>query len=290
MNKIILMTDSCCDLPYDFTEDNNLVVIPLRLTLGDMTIADDLGKTLKYEDFYKAVRGGEMPKTAQANVYEFEQEFEKHIKNGDKVIYIGFSSALSGTYNSANIAMEALKERYSDADISVIDSKCASMGLGLLVYYANNMLKEGKDKEEIVKWVEENKLKVIHWFTVEDLNHLYRGGRVSKATATVGTLLSIKPVMHVDNEGRLIPVEKARGRKKSLSALVNKLIEEIVNPEEQVVFISHGDCIEDVEYVKEKILEKINVKDIVVNHVGPVIGTHSGPGTVAIFYFANGRE
>ena len=261
MNKIILMTDSCCDLPYDFTEDNNLVVMPLRLTLGDMTIADDLGKTLKYEDFYKAVRGGEMPKTAQANVYEFEQEFEKHIKNGDKVIYIGFSSALSGTYNSANIAMEALKEKYSDADISVIDSKCASMGLGLLVYCANNMLKEGKDKEEIVKWVEENKLKVIHWFTVEDLNHLYRGGRVSKATATVGTLLSIKPVMHVDNEGRLIPVEKARGRKKSLSALVNKLIEEIVNPEEQVVFISHGDCIEDVEYVKEKILEKIGIPE-----------------------------
>lgn len=290
MNKIILMTDSCCDLPYDFTKDNNLVVMSLRLTLGDRTIADDLGKTLRYGDFYKAVRDGEMPKTAQANVYEFEQEFEKHIKNGDKVIYIGFSSALSGTYNSANIAMESLKEKYSDADISVIDSKCASMGLGLLVYYANKMLKEGKDKDEIVKWVEENKLKVIHWFTVEDLNHLYRGGRVSKATATVGTLLSIKPVMHVDNEGRLTPVEKARGRKKSLSALVNKLVEEIVNPEEQVIFISHGDCIEDVEYVKEKILEKINVKDIVVNHVGPVIGTHSGPGTVAIFYFAKGRE
>lgn len=290
MNKIILMTDSCCDLPYDFTKDNNLVVMSLRLTLGDRTIADDLGKTLRYGDFYKAVRDGEMPKTAQANVYEFGQEFEKHIKNGDKVIYIGFSSALSGTYNSANIAMESLKEKYSDADISVIDSKCASMGLGLLVYYANKMLKEGKDKDEIVKWVEENKLKVIHWFTVEDLNHLYRGGRLSKATATVGTLLSIKPVMHVDNEGRLTPVEKARGRKKSLSALVNKLVEEIVNPEEQVIFISHGDCIEDVEYVKEKILEKINVKDIVVNHVGPVIGTHSGPGTVAIFYFAKGRE
>ena len=164
------------------------------------------------------------------------------------------------------------------------------MGLGLLVYYANKILKDGKDKDELVNWIEENKLKVIHWFTVEDLNHLYRGGRVSKATATVGTLLSIKPVMHVDNEGRLTPVEKARGRKKSLSALVNKLVEEIVNPEEQVIFISHGDCIEDVEYVKEKILEKIKVKDIVVNHVGPVIGTHSGPGTVAIFYFAKGRE
>lgn len=290
MNNIIIMTDSCCDLPYEFTMDNNIVVIPLRLTLRGETIEDDLGKTLKYSDFYKAVREGEMPKTAQANVYEFEQLFEKYIKDGDKVIYIAFSSALSGTYNSANVAMESLKEKYSDADISVIDSKSASMGLGLLVYYANKMIKEGKSKDEIVKWVEENKLKVVHWFTVEDLNYLYRGGRVSKATATVGSLLSIKPVMHVDNEGRLTPVEKARGRKKSLSALANKLIEEIVNPEEQIVFISHGDCIEDVEYVKEKILEKVKVKEIVVNHVGPVIGSHSGPGTVAIFYFAKGRE
>lgn len=289
MNNIIIMTDSCCDLPYEFTMDNNIVVIPLRLTLRGETIEDDLGKTLKYSDFYKAVREGEMPKTAQANVYEFEQLFEKYIKDGDKVIYIAFSSALSGTYNSACVARENLLEKYPEADISVIDSKSASMGLGLLVYYANEMLKSGKNKEEIIKWIEENKLKVIHWFTVEDLNHLFRGGRVSKTTAMVGSLLSIKPVMHVDNEGRLMPVEKARGRKKSLSSLVNKVAEGIVNPEEQVVFISHGDCIDDVEYVKEKLLQKIKVKDIIVNYVGPVIGSHSGPGTVAIFYLGKER-
>ena len=289
MNNIIIMTDSCCDLPYEFTMDNNIVVIPLRLTLRGETIEDDLGKTLKYSDFYKSVREGEMPKTAQANVYEFEQLFEKYIKDGDKVIYIAFSSALSGTYNSACVARENLLEKYPEADISVIDSKSASMGLGLLVYYANEMLKSGKNKEEIIKWIEENKLKVIHWFTVEDLNHLFRGGRVSKTTAMVGSLLSIKPVMHVDNEGRLMPVEKARGRKKSLSSLVNKVAEGIVNPEEQVVFISHGDCIDDVEYVKEKLLQKIKVKDIIVNYVGPVIGSHSGPGTVAIFYLGKER-
>ena len=289
MNNIIIMTDSCCDLPYEFTMDNNIVVIPLRLTLRGETIEDDLGKTLKYSDFYKAVREGEMPKTAQANVYEFEQLFEKYIKDGDKVIYIAFSSALSGTYNSACVARENLLEKYPEADISVIDSKSASMGLGLLVYYANEMLKSGKNKEEIIKWIEENKLKVIHWFTVEDLNHLFRGGRVSKTTAMVGSLLSIKPVMHVDNEGRLMPVEKARGRKKSLSSLVNKVAEGIVNPEEQVVFISHGDCIDDVEYVKEKLLQKIKVKDIIVNYVGPVIGSHSGPGTVALFYLGKER-
>lgn len=289
MDNIILITDSCCDLPYDFTIDNNIVVMSMMVTIGEKTVADDLGKTLKYSDFYETVRTGEMPKTAQVNVYELQKEFEKHIKNGDKVIYIAFSSALSGTYNSACIAKDNVCEEFKGADISIIDSKCASMGLGLLVYYANEMKRSGKSKAEIVKWVEENKLHMIHWFTVEDLNHLYRGGRVSKTTAAVGTLLNIKPVMHVDDEGRLIPVEKARGRKKSLSTLVNKLIDTIINPEEQVIFISHGDCVEDVEYVKEKILEKITVKDIVVNHIGPAVGTHSGPGTIAIFFMGEKR-
>ena len=289
MNNIIIMTDSCCDLPYDFTVENNIVVMSLMLTLGGKTIADDLGKTLKYSDFYKTLREGEMPKTAQVNIYKFQNEFEKHVKNGDKVIYIGFSSALSGTYNSACIAMESVKEEYREADISVIDSKCASLGLGLLVYHANEMRKAGKSKEEIVKWIEENKLNIVHWFTVEDLNHLYRGGRISKTTAAVGSLLNIKPVLHVDNEGRLVQVEKTRGRRKSLSVIANKVAETIINSEEQVILISHGDCMEDVEYIKEKILEKIKVKDIVVNHVGPVIGTHSGPGTIAVFYIGKER-
>ncbi len=289
MNKSVLITDSCCDLPYNFTEDNNLVVMSMMVTLGEKTIADDLGKTLKYSDFYKAVREGEMPKTAQVNVYEFQKEFERHVKNGYKVIYIAFSSALSGTYNSACIAKDMVKEKYEDADITVIDSKCASMGLGLLVYYANNMLKDGKSKEDIVNWLEQNKLKIIHWFTVEDLNHLYRGGRVSKTSAAVGTLLNIKPILHVDNEGRLIPVEKTRGRKKSLTILVNKMVDSIIDPEEQVVFISHGDSIEDVEYVKERIAEKIKVKDIIVNNIGPAVGSHSGPGTIAIFYLGKER-
>lgn len=290
MNKIILMTDSCCDLPYDFIKDNDIVVIKLMLTIGEKTITDDLGRTLKYSDFYNLIREGEMPKTAQVNVYEFEQEFEKYIKNGDKVIYIGFSSGLSGTYNSACIASESLKEKYSDADITVIDSKCASMGLGLLVYYACEMRKNGKSKDEIVKWVEDNKLNIIHWFTVEDLNHLYRGGRVSRTSATVGSLLNIKPVMYVNNDGKLIPFEKARGRKKSITSIVNKVAENIINPEEQVVFISHGDCSDDVEYLKQKLLEKIKVKNIIDNYIGPVIGSHSGPGTLAIFYIGKKRE
>lgn len=289
MNNIIIMTDSCCDLPYEFTKENNIIVMPTAVTIQEKTVMDDLGQSLKYTDFYSVVRNGEMPKTAQVNVYQFYEVYKKHIENGDKVIYIGFSSGLSGTNNSACIAREMIKEEYEEADISVIDSKCASMGLGLLVYYANELLNNKKSKEEIIEWIESNKLKIVHLFTVEDLNHLYRGGRVSRTTATVGSLLNIKPVMHVDDEGKLVPFEKARGRKKSLSMIVDKVVATIVNPEEQVIFISHGDSIDDVQYVKEKILEKIKVKDIVINFIGPAIGTHSGPGTIAVFYMAEKR-
>lgn len=289
MNNIIIMTDSCCDLPYEFTKENNIIVMPTAVTIQEKTVMDDLGQSLKYTDFYSVVRNGEMPKTAQVNVYQFYEVYKKHIENGDKVIYIGLSSGLSGTNNSACIAREMIKEEYEEADISVIDSKCASMGLGLLVYYANELLNNKKSKEEIIEWIESNKLKIVHLFTVEDLNHLYRGGRVSRTTATVGSLLNIKPVMHVDDEGKLVPFEKARGRKKSLSMIVDKVVATIVNPEEQVIFISHGDSIDDVQYVKEKILEKIKVKDIVINFIGPAIGTHSGPGTIAVFYMAEKR-
>ena len=285
----IIMTDSCCDLRHDYVIENNIVLMKLMVTLGEEEIQDDLGQSLEYKDFYSRIRNGIMPKTAQVNAYTFEEEFEKIVKEGNKLIYIAFSSALSGTYNSACIAKEFIIEKYPDADITIIDSKSASMGLGLLVYYATEMLKSGKSKAEIVKWVEDNKLKINHWFTVEDLNHLYRGGRVSKTAATVGTILSLKPILHVDDEGRLTSVSKVKGRKKSITALFNKVEEMIVNPEEQVIFISHGDCIEEAESLKEKILEKFKVKDVVINFVGPAVGSHSGPGTLAVFFMGNNR-
>lgn len=287
--KTVIMTDSCCDLKHEYVLENNIFLMKLMVTIGDNEIEDDLGQTLDYKEFYKQIRNGEMPKTAQVNAYTFEEEFEKLVKEGKEIIYIAFSSALSGTYNSACIAKGFIEEKYPEADITIIDSKCASMGLGLLVYYANEMLKSGKSKDEIIKWVEDNKLKLNHWFTVEDLNHLYRGGRVSKTAATVGGLLNIKPVMHVDDEGRLTPVFKVKGRKKSITALFNKVEEMIVNPEEQVIFISHGDCLEEAEILKAKILEKIKVKDVVLNFVGPAVGSHSGPGTLAVFFIGNNR-
>lgn len=287
--KTIIFTDSCCDLPINFVKENNIQVMALRVNLKGEEIPDDLGQSINYKDFYRRIRNGEMSTTSQANVGEFQESFQKYVDEGYSIVYIGFSSALSGCVNSARLAVENIKLDNENADITIIDSKSASMGLGLLVYYASKMLKEGKGKDEIVNWIEENKLKVNHWFTVDDLNHLKRGGRVSSSVAIVGTMLSIKPIMHVDDEGRLIPVSKVKGRKKSIKVLQEKIVEKIVNPEEQVIFISHGDCLEEAEHLKELIISEIKVKDVIINNVGPVIGSHSGPGTMALFFIGNSR-
>ena len=287
--KTIIFTDSCCDLPIKFVKENNIEVMELRVNLKGEDIPDDLGESINYKDFYKLIRNGEMPTTSQVNIGEFQEKFEKYVNEGYSIIYIGFSSVLSGCINSARLAAENIKLDNENADIRIIDSKSASMGLGLLVFYAAKMLKEGKSKDEIVNWIEENKLKVNHWFTVDDLNHLKRGGRISSSVAIVGTMLSIKPIMHVDNEGRLIPVSKVKGRKKSIKVLQEKIAEKIVNPEEQTIFISHGDCLEEAEHLKELITSEIKVKDVIINNIGPVVGSHSGPGTIALFFTGASR-
>ncbi|MCF0147705.1 MAG: DegV family protein [Clostridium sp.] len=287
--KTILFTDSCCDLPISFVKDNNIQVMSIRVNINGEDIPDDLGKSISHKDFYALIRNGKLPTTSQVNVDTFEKNFRKYVSEGYSIIYIGFSSALSGCVNSARLAKELIDEEIKDADITIIDSKSASMGLGLLVYYAANMLRDGRSKEDIINWLEENKLKLNHWFTVDDLNHLKRGGRVSSTVAIVGTMLSIKPIMHVDNEGRLIPVSKVKGRKKSIKALFDKLKEKIVDSENQTIFISHGDCIEEAESLKELILSEIKVKEIIINNIGPAVGSHSGPGTVALFFVGNSR-
>ncbi|PHV70938.1 fatty acid-binding protein DegV [Sporanaerobium hydrogeniformans] len=282
--KIVLMTDSCCDLPYSYVKENNIIVLPLTVNLQGENREDDLGRSLTYKDFYNAVRSGEMPTTSQVNEYTYEENFKRYADTETSIIYIGFSSALSGSVNSARLALKEIQQQNLDFDITIIDSKSASLGQGLLVYYACEFIKQGKDKEFVVNWIETNKLKINHWFTVEDLNHLYRGGRVSKTAATLGSLLSIKPILQVDVEGRLIPVSKVKGRKKSLRELLDRVKKNIVNPQAQVVFISHGDCEEDIEELKKQLLEEVGVKDVVVNCIGPVVGTHAGPGTVAVFF------
>lgn len=287
--KTVLMTDSCCDLPYEYTKENNIIVMPLTVHLKDREIKDELGQYNTYRAFYNSIHEGEMPTTSQVNAYAFKEKFEEYARTGEQIIYIGFSSALSGCVNSAHLAMKEVQEEIENASITVIDTKSASMGVGLLVYYANEFLKQGKSKDFIVQWVEENKLRVNHWFTVEDLNHLHRGGRVSKTAAAIGTILSIKPIMNVNNEGKLIAASKAKGRKKSLSILFDKIKENIKSPEEQVVFISHGDCVEEITGLIQDIKEMLKVKDVIVNPIGAAIGSHAGPGTVAVFFLGDMR-
>lgn len=285
----VVIIDSCSDLPKEYIEQNNIPFLCMTVNFKGKEYTDDFGQSLSYKEFYDEVRSGEMPSTAQINVYNYSEEFLKHVKLGKAIVCIVFSSALSGSYNSANIAKNMVLEQYKDADITVIDSRCASLGEGLLDYYVVELMKKGASKEEIINFIEENKLRINHWFTVDDLNHLKRGGRVSATAAMIGTLLDIKPIMHVDDEGRLIPVGKVKGRKKSIRALAEELDKRIVNPEEQVIFISHGDCIEDARLLENTILERHKVKGIIINNIGPAVGSHSGPGTVALFFLGEKR-
>jgi len=285
----VLLIDSCTDLPRSYVDKNEIPFVSLVCNFKDQEYKDDFGKSISYKEFFNAVRNGEMPSTAQVNVYEYTEIFKKYATEGKSVVYLGFSSALSGSLSSAYIARDTVMEEFKDADITIVDSKSASLGEGLLAYYVNEMLKAGASKVEVVSWLETNKLKMNHWFTVDDLGHLKRGGRLSGTAAFLGTLLDIKPVLKVDDEGRLIPISKVKGRKKSIKTLFEMLQENITAPEEQVIAISHGDCIEDAEYLKEMILKEYNVKDVIINHVGPVIGAHTGPGVVALFFMGEKR-
>lgn len=285
----VLLIDSCTDLPGSYVEKSGLNYIGFVCNFKGKEYKDDFGNTLSYKEFYAAVRNGEMPSTSQVNVYVYAEIFKKYVMEGKSIIHLGFSSALSGSLNNAKLAKDMVCEEVQDADITVVDSRSASLGEGLLAYYANEMLQKGASKDEVVSWLESNKLKMNHWFTVDDLGHLKRGGRVSGTAAFVGTLLDIKPIMHVNDEGRLVPVSKVKGRKKSIKTLFEMLKENIVSPEEQVIAISHGDCIEDAEHLKEMIKKEYKVKDIIINEIGPVIGSHSGPGTLAVFFMGSRR-
>lgn len=290
MSKYLIVTDSCCDLPLNIVKDFNLNVIPLKFTINNVSYfnySDE--REMKNKDFYRILREGSMSITSQINSYEFVEQVTPLLNEGYDILYVGFSSALSGTYNSFLIAQEELKELFPERKILAIDSLSASLGQGLLIYSALLKQKEGKSLEEVYDFIESNKLSLVHLFTVDDLNFLKRGGRLSATGAFIGTLLKIKPLMHVSNEGRLVPYSKTVGRKISIKKLVDELADRIVNPEEQVIFISHGDVLEEAKYAGELIKSKVKVKDVVYGNVGPVIGSHSGPGTIAIFFFGTHR-
>ncbi len=285
-----IVTDSTTDLSPELIQELGVQVIPLCYTMEGKTHKNiPGGGDMTDREFYERLRAGSMSTTAQINMEEFQDYFAPILEGGEDVLYLAFSSGLSGTCQSAMLAKGALKEKYPDRRVEVFDTLAASMGEGLLVYHAVMQQKEGASLEEALAWLEENALHLCHWFTVDDLNHLKRGGRVSAATALMGTMLGIKPVLHVDDEGHLINVSKVRGRRQSLDALVKEMEKTAIDPKSQTVFISHGDCLEDARYVERQVKEKLGVKKTYVNFIGPVIGAHSGPGTVALFFLGEKR-
>ena len=291
MRDYVILTDSCCDLSAEMAAELGVEVLPLSLQMGDRTYRNYLdGREIGLHEFYERVRSGELATTSAVNVGEFEEKMREILKTGKDILSISFSSALSTTYQSSVIAAEELKDEFPDAKILTVDSLCASLGQGLFVYLCAQEQKKGKTIDEVKTFAEETKGRVCHWFTVDDLNHLKRGGRISAATALFGTMLSIKPVLHVDSEGRLIARNKVRGRVQALRAIAMKF-GELEADKDQVIFISHGDCEKDALLVKDTLVKTFGCapEKIFLSAVGPVIGSHSGPGTVALFFRGKNR-
>lgn len=285
-----IVTDSSCNLTNKMIADYELEVISLKYFSGDNAFESyDKEKEPDFKSFYDMARKKEPLSTTLASPEICYNMFDKVLAEGKDLIYIGFSSALSGTFQVAHNVLEDLKEKYPDRKIYDVDSLSASLGQGLLVHYAVMKKREGYTIEQLHDWLMDNRLKLCHWFTVDDLFYLKRGGRVSGASAVVGTVLSIKPILHVSDEGRLVSKAKAIGRKRAIDTLVEKMKETAIDPAEQTIFISHGDCPEDANYLAEKIKAEMNVKDVFIHYIEPVIGCHAGPGTLALFYVGNSR-
>lgn len=282
-----ITTDNNSDLPMTYLKEHDVGLMSLSYTVDGQTY--DAHHPMPDVDFYARMRAGAMPTTAQVNPEEARRVLEQALETHDSVLHIAFSSGLSGSYQSARIAAMELQEQYPDKQIVVVDSLAASLGQGLLVHIAVQMRDAGQSFQQTVDWCMENRLHVVHLFTVDDLFHLYRGGRVSKATAIVGSMLNMKPVLHVDDEGKLVAVGKMRGRKRALDDLVKRMGEQIGGYENKTFFISHGDCLADAEYVRDQVQEKFGISDCLINFVGPSIGAHSGPGTIALFFLGKQR-
>ena len=289
-----LVTDSCCNLAEETIDRYGLHVLPLTFMAdGEDTVYQSYlkGEKTDLSQFYKMMRDGKVFRTSLPNLSNTETLFRSLLAAGRDILYLGFSSGLSGTYGATELLAKQLRGEYPDRKIYTVDTLAASGGQGLLVWHACQHAEAGEGIDAVRDWVEGNKLRLAHWFTVDDLMFLWRGGRVSKTSAWAGTLLNIKPVLHVDDEGHLIPMEKVRGRKKSLTALLNHMEKTGTQPlADQMVFITHGDCLEEAQWLEQQIRERFGVRDIVVNCIDPVIGAHSGPGTMALFFLASSRN
>ena len=290
MRDYIIVTDATSDIPNEMANELNVKVVPMSFSLGEKNYNHYPDyRELDIKTFYDKQRAGQTSLTTQINVAVYLDFFEKIIKSDKDVLYISFSSALSSTYQSSVLAAKELNEKYPDFKIITIDSKAATLGETLLVKLAAQKKSEGMNIEDLSKWVAENHLKVCHYFTVDDLNHLKRGGRMTAMTAFIGTALDIKPILHVNDEGKLIPLDKVRGRKKALKVLFNYLAELSENLEEQTIFIGHGDCIEDARYLESLIKEAYKVKEVIIHPIGPIIGSHTGPGAITLLFLGKHR-
>ena len=289
IKDFVITTDNTADLPYSYYKENGLEYMYLTYNLDGQVYGKE--NELPSKEFYARMRGGSMPTTSQINSEDAKEVWLPYLREGKAILHLAFSSGLSGSCNSARLAAEDLKEEHPEYEIIVIDSLCASLGEGLFVHKAVELKREGKSMEEIAQWLEEHKLNFCHVFTVDDLHHLYRGGRVSRATAVLGSMINIKPVLHVDDEGHLVAVGKVRGRKRSLAALVDMMEERLgsYKGKNTEIFISHGDCQEDAEYVAALVKERYGIEKVLINTIGATIGAHAGPGTVALFFLGDKR-
>ncbi|MBQ6660290.1 MAG: DegV family protein [Lachnospiraceae bacterium] len=289
MSNFVITTDSTCDLPYSFIKEHGVVIQPLEYSDGKDTFQD--GPTTDLKAFYSNMRNGVVYKTNASNPQGVSTTFRKILDEGKDILHIGFSSGLSSSFSNTLLAVSELEEAYPDRRIIAIDSLAASMGQGLIVYYACKLKEEGASLDDVADWVRQNRLHACHQFTVDDLKYLMRGGRVSKVSYVLGTLINIKPVLHVDDEGHLIPLSKVRGRKKSLITLVDNMEQTMgsYRDRNEIVLISHCDCLEDAQFVGNLITERFGITNIVYNYINTVIGSHSGPGTVALFFLGETR-
>ena len=287
MRDYVITVNSTVDLPKEWLEERHVPVVPLKYTIDGETYTDMEGLSAK--EFFAKLREGKMSVTSQVNPEEAAEMLEPYVKEGKDILHLGFSSGLSGTLNSMRIAGQMLEEKYPEAKVIVIDTLCACLGEGLLLHKALQQKAMGKTIDETAQWVEENKLHICHNVTVDDLNHLHRGGRISKTTAVLGTLVQIKPIIHMDDNGKLQVIGKERGRKKSLNKIVDMTVEQSKGWDNDLILITHGDCIEDAEYVAKLVREKMGIDNILINNIGTVIGSHTGPGVVAVFCMGNKR-
>ncbi|MFY9376913.1 MAG: DegV family protein [Peptococcia bacterium] len=293
MSDYVIVTDSTSDLSPEMIKQHQIEVIPMEVIQGDHVFQHyPDARNLSFQEFYNRVRKGEGAKTSQINTQTYLEVFGSILEQGKNILYIAFSSGLSGSYQNSLSAVQELKNKYSDRKIIVVDSLSASGGEGYLVYHTALQKAQEKTIEEAAAWAEEHKLLINHLFVVDDLHHLQRGGRISHTAAIAGSILSIKPLLNFDNEGKMAVRDKIRTRRKSLKELVNRMQQNykpLQPKEEDVIFISHGDCAEDAQYVADLVKETFKVKEVVITYIGPVIGAHSGPNTVALFYFGDSR-